>query len=88
MGDHSTTLYDLSFSVENAVPSGWGIQRVPSGCYGDREEAYGLVDQQMAEIGQLTEAEDIAEALSLLPGYLDRVANLSSDMNSEALDRR
>ena len=80
LGDHSTTLYDLSFSVEMLCQVA-GEYKEYQVAVMEIEEAYGLVDQQMAEIGQLTEAEDIAEALSLLPGYLDRVANLSSDMN-------
>ena len=35
----------------------------------------------MAEIERIADEEERADAISLLPTYLDRVANLSSDLN-------
>ncbi|NLY29131.1 MAG: hypothetical protein GX047_00670 [Firmicutes bacterium] len=80
LGDHSTVMNGLGYSVEMLCQIAGEYEEYHV-VVEEIEEAYALVDQQMAGIGEIADQEELADALSLLPAYLDRVANLSSDLN-------
>ena len=80
LSDHSSAVSGLDFTILTLCRAAEPYEEYRE-IIMEIQEAYSWVEDQLAAIRETSSDQEAADALAVLPTYLQRIANLSSDLN-------